>query len=250
MPGLRAVSFRIFSAFSDKGASVDRVRRRIKEVRAALGNLFYCNVKLIDLLEGAGISEEVPRAQTHYVEAEYNCSEVLKLAEHRVSVACALDLSSDCLEDNVDLEDSISQASQSTKKSSSTTASSARFKATARKAALMARVQVLNDGLELKRRQLQLKQDQKQFSLRAKISEVEAEERVYQTFEEKGGCSDRTSVVRSSVKKSFLNAAYPYLPKCHRVADMYVGRGEEGDPCCAHEGTQVKSTATTTSRRD
>ena len=72
-------------------------------------------------------------------------------------------------------------------KSSSTTASSARLKSAARKAALMGRAQVLNDSLELKQRQLQLQHDQEQSSLRATISEVEAEERVYQTFEQKGG---------------------------------------------------------------
>ena len=49
----------------------------------------------------------------------------------------------------------------------------------------MARAQVLNDGLELKGRQLELQHDQEQLNLRAKISEVEAEERVYQMFEER-----------------------------------------------------------------
>ena len=113
----------------DKGAS----RERIEEVRAALKNLFDCNAKLIDLSERAGRSEEVPWARMYYIEAENNCSEVLKLAEHRVCAACVLNLSSDCLEDNVDPKDSVRQASQSTKKSSSTTASSARLKATARR---------------------------------------------------------------------------------------------------------------------
>ena len=154
--------------------------------------MFDCNVNLKDSLERAGISEEVPRARMYYVEAENNSRELLKLAEHRVSVACELNLSSDDrLEDNKDPEDSVSQAS----------ASSARLKA----AALMAHAQVLNDGLELKRKQLQLQHNQEQLSLRGKISEVEAEERVYQMFqEEKGGWSHRTCVVRSSVKKSLL----------------------------------------------
>jgi len=58
-------------------------------------------------------------------------------------VSCALNLSIDWLEDEVNPEDSVSQTSGGTKKSSSTTASSARLKAAARKAALMARAQVL-----------------------------------------------------------------------------------------------------------
>ena len=49
----------------------------------------------------------------------------------------------------------------------------------------MAHAHVLNDGLEHKRRQLELQQDQEQLNLRAKISEVEAEARVYQMFEER-----------------------------------------------------------------
>ena len=49
----------------------------------------------------------------------------------------------------------------------------------------MARARVLNDGLELKRRQLELQHDQEQLNLRAKISQVEAEERVHQMFEER-----------------------------------------------------------------
>ena len=57
----------------------------------------------------------------YYVEDENNYREVLKLAEHRVSVACPLNLLSDRLEDNEDPEDSVSQAS----------ASSARLKAAA-----------------------------------------------------------------------------------------------------------------------
>ena len=93
--------------------------------------------------------EEVPIAEMYYAEAENNCSEVLKLADHRVSVSCALNLSSGRLEDDLNPDDSISQTSRTTKKSSSTTASSARLKAAARKAALMARAEVLKDGLEL-----------------------------------------------------------------------------------------------------
>ena len=71
--------------------------------------------------------------------------------------------------------------------------------------ALMARAQVLKDGLELKQKQLQWKHIQEQLNLRAKIPEVEAEERVYQTFEERYGLSDRISAGRSSVDKSPLN---------------------------------------------
>ena len=156
----------------EEGASVDRVPKRIVQARAALKDLFDCNVKFIQFLESAGMPEEVPRAQMYYVEAENSCSEVLKLAEHRGSVSCALNLSSDKFEDEVNPEDSVSQTSGSTKKSSSTTASSARLKAAARKAALMARAQVLNDSLELKRKQLQLQHDQEQLNLRAKISET------------------------------------------------------------------------------
>ena len=107
-----------FKSLLDKGASVDHIQRRI-EVRAALNNLFNCNAKLIDLSKRAGRSE----ARMYYVEAENNCSEVFKLAEHRMSVACTLNMSSDCLEDNVDLEHSVSQASQSTKKLFKTTKS-------------------------------------------------------------------------------------------------------------------------------
>ena len=99
-------------------------------------------------------------------------------------------------------EDSVSQTSRSTKKSSSTNASSAPLKAAVRKAALMARAQVLNDGFELKRRRLELQHDQEQLNLRATISEVEAEERVYQMFEERDTWSDDISPVKCSVKKS------------------------------------------------
>ena len=146
--------------------------------------------------------DEVPRAQMYYVMAENDSSEVLRLAEHRVSVSCALNLSSSHLEGEVKPEDSVSQTSRSKKKSSSTNASSAPLKAAVRKAALMARAQVLNDGFELKRRRLELQHDQEQLNLRAKISEVEAEERVYQMFEERDTWSDDISPVKCSVKKS------------------------------------------------
>ena len=109
---------------------------------------------------------------------------------------------------------SISQTTRSTKKSSSTTASSARLKAAARKAALMARAQVLKDGLELKQKQLQLQYDQHQLNLRAKISEVEAEERVYQMFEERDGLSDRLGAIRSSVEKLPLTPNAGEWPAC------------------------------------
>ena len=79
----------------------------------------------------------------YYVMAENDSSEVLRLAEHRVSVSCALNLSSSQLEGEVIPEDSVSQTSRSTKKSSSTATSSAWLKAAARMAALMARAQVL-----------------------------------------------------------------------------------------------------------
>ena len=198
----------------DNGASVDRVQKRLEQVRTALKDLYDFNVKLIQLLEKAGMPEEVPSAELYYVEAENNCSEVLKLAEHRVSVSCALNLSSGRLEDDLNPDDSISQTTRSTKKSSSTTASSARLKAAARKAALMARAQVLKDGLELKQKQLQLQYDQEQLNLRAKISEVEAEERVYQMFEERDGLSDRLSAIISSVEKSPLNPNAAEWPAC------------------------------------
>ena len=134
----------------DSGASVDHVQKGIAQVRAALRNLSDCNAKFIQLLEGADMPDEMPRAQMCYVMAEDNSNEVLRLVEHRVSVSCALNLSSSQLEGEVKPEDSVSQTSRSTKKSSSTTASSARLKAAARKAALMAHAQVLNDDLELK----------------------------------------------------------------------------------------------------
>ena len=73
---------------------------------------------------------------------------------------CALNLSSGRLEHDLNPDDSISQTTRNTKKASSTTASSAQLKAAARKAALMARAQVLKDGLGLKQKQLQLQHDQ------------------------------------------------------------------------------------------
>ena len=78
--------------------------------------------------------------------AENDCSEVLRLTEHHVSVSCASNLSSGLLQDEVKPEDSVSQTSRSTKKSSSTTTSNAHLKAATRK--------------ELKRRQLELQHDQ------------------------------------------------------------------------------------------
>ena len=198
----------------DNGASVDRVQKRLEQVRTALKDLYEFNVKFIQWLEKAGMPEEVPTAELYYAKAENNCSEVLKLADLRVSVSCALNLSSGRLEDDLNPDDSISQTSRTTKKSSSTTASSARLKAAARKAALMARAQVLKDGLELKQKQLQLQYDQEQLNLRAKISEVEAEERVYQMFEERDGLSDRLSAIRSSVEKSPLNPNATEWPAC------------------------------------
>ncbi|KAL9979133.1 hypothetical protein ACROYT_G016747 [Oculina patagonica] len=212
----------------DKGASVHRVQKWIVQVRAALKDLFDCNVKFIQLLESAGMpEEEVPRAQMYYVEAENSCSEVLKLAEHRVSVSCALNLSSDKFEDEINPEHSVSQTSGSTKRSSSTTAYSARLKATAKKAALIARAQVLDDSLELKRKQLQLQHDQEQLNLRAKISEVEAEENVYRMFEEYDGRSDCISHVRSSAKKLPLNPNSVEGPTALKGRPVAVGISKE-----------------------
>ena len=190
----------------DNGGSVDRVQKRLEQVRTALKDLYDFNVKSIQWLERAGMPEEVPSAELYYAEAENNCSEVLKLADHRVSVTRGLNLSSGWLEDDLNPDDSISQTTQSTKKSSSTTVSAAQLKATARKAALMARAQVLKDGVELKQKQLKLQYNQEQLNLKAKISEVEAEERVYQMFEERDRLSDHLSAIRSSVEKSPLRA--------------------------------------------
>ena len=69
--------------------------------------------------------DEVPWAQMYHVMAENDSSEVLRLAEHRVSVLCVLSLSSQ-LEGEVKPDDSVSQTSRSTKKFSSTAASSAK----------------------------------------------------------------------------------------------------------------------------
>ena len=198
----------------DNGASVDHIQKRLEQVGTALKDLFDFNVKLIQWLEKAGMPGEVHGAQLYYVEAENNCSEVLKLADHRVSVSCALNVSSGRLEDELNPDDSISQTTRSTKKSSSTTASSAQLKAAARKAALMARAQGLKDGLGLKQKQLQLQHDQEQLNLGAKISEVEAEEKVYQMFEKRDGLSDRVSAVRSSVEKSPVNPNAAEWPAC------------------------------------
>ena len=118
----------------------------------------------------------------------------------------ASNLSSGRLEDELNPDDSISQTTRSTKKSSSTTMSSARLKAAARKAALMARAQVLKDCLELKQKQLQLQHDQEQLNLRAKISEVEAEERVYQMFEERHGLSAAEWPVCTCMSGNLKNA--------------------------------------------
>ena len=49
-------------------------------------------MKLIQWLERAGIPEEVPSAELYYAEAENNCSEVLKLADYRVSVPDIVEL--------------------------------------------------------------------------------------------------------------------------------------------------------------
>ena len=54
----------------------------------------------------------------------------------------------------------LDMCARNTKKASSTTAPSAQLKAAARKVALMARAQVLKDGLGLKQKQLQLQHDQ------------------------------------------------------------------------------------------
>ena len=59
----------------------------------------------------------------------------------------------------------------------------------------MARAQVLNDGLELKQRQLELQRDQEQLNIRA-------EETVYHMFEERESRSDDIRPVKSSIKKS------------------------------------------------
>ena len=69
--------------------------------------------------------EEVLRARLYYVQAENDCGAVLKLADHRVSLSSALNLSSGRLEDELNPDDSIRQTTRSAKKSSSTTTSSA-----------------------------------------------------------------------------------------------------------------------------
>ena len=77
-----------------------------------------------------------------------------------MSVSCTLNLFSGRLEDDLNPDDIISQTTRNTKKASLTTASSARLNDAARKAVLMARGQVLKDGLKLKLKQLQLQHDQ------------------------------------------------------------------------------------------
>ena len=62
--------------------------------------------------------------------------------------------------------------------------------------------------------EVELQYDQEQLNLRAKISEVEAEKRVYQMFEERDGLSDRLSAIRSSVEKSPLNPNAAEWPAC------------------------------------
>ena len=71
----------------DNGASVDGVQKKLEQVRTALKDLYDFNVKLIQCLERAGMPEEVPSSELYYTDAENNCSEVLKLADHRVSVS-------------------------------------------------------------------------------------------------------------------------------------------------------------------
>ena len=46
----------------DNGVSVDRVQKRLEQVRTALKDLYDFNVKLIQCLERAGMPEEVPSA--------------------------------------------------------------------------------------------------------------------------------------------------------------------------------------------
>lgn len=52
--------------------------------------------------------EEVFSVELYYVEVENNCSEVLKLVEYCVSVLCVLNFFSGWLEDDFNLDDSIS----------------------------------------------------------------------------------------------------------------------------------------------
>jgi len=51
-------------------------------------------------------------------------------------------------------------------------------------------------------------------NLRAKISEVEAEKRIYQMFEERDGSSDHLGAIKSSVEKSHLNPNAAEWPAC------------------------------------
>ena len=52
----------------DKGANADRVGKKIAEVIAALKDLFDSNAKYVELLEGAGLTLDVTRAQVYYAE--------------------------------------------------------------------------------------------------------------------------------------------------------------------------------------
>ena len=99
----------------NNGASVDRVQKKWEQVRTALKDLYDFNVKLIQWLERAGMPEEVPSGELYYTKAENNCSEVLKLADHCVSVSCALNLCSGRLEDDLNPDDSIHQTTRSTR---------------------------------------------------------------------------------------------------------------------------------------
>ena len=63
-------------------------------------------------------------------------------------------------------------------------------------------------------KQLPLQRDQEQLNLGATISEVEAEERVYQIFEERDGLIDHINAVRSFVEKSPLNLNAAEWPAC------------------------------------
>ena len=98
----------------------------------------------------------------------------------------------------------------------------------------MARAQVLNDGLELERRQLELQHDQEQLNLRAKISEVEAEERVYQMFEERESWNDDISPVKSSVKKS------PPIPNVAEWSACALSGEKNAVPSMQDRGASVK----------
>lgn len=91
--------------------------------------------------------EDVPWVQLYYAEAENNCSEVSVEVSGKPCVLCALNLSSGWLEDEVNQSDSVSQPSQSTSLRQQLHPVHSK-KAAARKAAIIARSKVLNDGLE------------------------------------------------------------------------------------------------------